>query len=66
MKHLNELKLHGIDLSRHGKEKEFNHDFFKKQIIEAYLWIRANNNTIPDEVLDFMKLAALEKLDKKD
>lgn len=45
---------------------EGNNNFFKKQIIDAYLWIRKNNNTIPDEVLDFMKEAALEKLEKDD
>jgi hypothetical protein len=45
---------------------EDNNSFFKKQIIDAYLWIRKNNNTIPDEVLDFMEEAALEKLAKGD
>lgn len=56
MKHIKEFRLN----------EEFNHDYFRQQIIDAYIWIRKNNNTIPDDVLDFMKLAALEKLDKKE
>lgn len=31
-------------------------------IYKAYVDIRTTNNTIPDEVLDFMKEAAIEKL----
>jgi hypothetical protein len=34
----------------------------KKMIIDAYCKIRTIDNTIPDDVLDFMKEAALEKL----
>lgn len=37
----------------------------EKDIIDAYLQIRKTNNSIPDEVLDFMKLAAVEKINKK-
>ena len=33
---------------------------FKKEVISAYRWIRKNNNSIPDDVLDLMKNAALE------
>lgn len=35
-----------------------------KMIIDAYCRIRVIDNTIPDDVLDFMKEAALEKLRK--
>jgi hypothetical protein len=35
----------------------------KKNIIDAYIRIREIDNTIPDEVLDFMKDAAVEKLE---
>ena len=34
----------------------------RKQIIDAYCKIRTIDNTIPDDVLDFMKHSALEKL----
>lgn len=34
----------------------------KKNIIDAYIFLRTKNNSIPDEVLDFTKDAALEKL----
>ena len=34
----------------------------KKDIINAYCKIRTIDQTIPDEVLDFMKDAALSKL----
>jgi len=33
-----------------------------KEIREAYVWIRANNSSIPDNVLDFMKDSALDQL----
>lgn len=33
-----------------------------KDIVNAWARIRKNDNTIPDEVLDFMKDAAIEKL----
>ena len=33
-----------------------------KNVIDAYCKIRKMDNTIPDDVLDFMKEAALEKL----
>ena len=35
----------------------------KKEILEAYLFLRENNHTIRSEVLDFMKEAAFEKLE---
>lgn len=35
----------------------------KKMIIDAYCKIRTIDNTIPDDVLDFMKEAAIEKLE---
>lgn len=40
----------------------------KKDITDAYVFLRTKNNSIPDEVLDFIKDAALEKLksDKKE
>ncbi len=31
----------------------------QKHIIEAYTWMRKNNNTIPDDVLDYMCNASL-------
>lgn len=34
-------------------------------IIDAYCRIRTIDNTIPDDVLDFMKDAAIEKLRKQ-
>ena len=34
-------------------------------IIDAYVRIRQIDNNIPDDVLDFMKTAAVEKLNKK-
>lgn len=36
----------------------------KSDIIDAYCRIRKIDQTIPDEVLDFMKESALERLDK--
>jgi hypothetical protein len=38
----------------------------EKDIISAYCKIRTIDQTIPDEVLDFMKEAAIEKLVKAD
>jgi hypothetical protein len=38
----------------------------EKDIINAYCLIRTIDQTIPDEVLDFMKEAAIEKLVKAD
>jgi hypothetical protein len=35
----------------------------KQDIIDAYCLIRKIDNTIPDEVLDFMKTSTIEKLD---
>lgn len=37
----------------------------KQEIIKAYLKIREIDNTIPDDVLDFMKDAAIDKLKEK-
>jgi len=34
----------------------------QKEILDAYVFLRTNNQSIPDEVLDFIKDAALEKL----
>lgn len=36
----------------------------KKDITDAYVFLRTHNNSIPSEVLDFIKNAALEKLEK--
>lgn len=36
----------------------------EKMIIDAYCRIRTIDNTIPDDVLDFMKDATIEKLRK--
>lgn len=33
-------------------------------IIKAYCKIRESNNTIPDDVLDFMKESSIEKIEK--
>lgn len=40
----------------------------RKDILNAYVFLRIRNHSIPDEVLDFIKDAALEKLktDKKE
>lgn len=35
----------------------------KKEIIEAWKFLRENNNSISDEAIDFMKDAALEKIE---
>lgn len=37
-----------------------------KEIINAWHWIRENNNSIPDDVIDFMKDAAIEKIRKSE
>lgn len=36
----------------------------EKEIRDAYAKIRSTNSTIPDEVLDYMKNAAIEKLER--
>lgn len=36
----------------------------RKEIIEAYVFLRKNNHTIPDTTLDFMKNAALKELNR--
>lgn len=36
----------------------------KKEIREAYLFLREKNNTVPSETLEFMLNASLEKVDK--
>lgn len=36
----------------------------KKEIMEAYLFLRKENMTIPSETLEFMKDAAIERLDR--
>jgi hypothetical protein len=38
----------------------------EKMIIDAYCRIRTIDNTIPDDVLDFMKNSAIEKLKSND
>lgn len=35
----------------------------KKEIISAWYKIREENNTIPDDVLDFMKDCAIERIE---
>jgi len=37
----------------------------KKEIIEAYIFLRTNNMTIPSETLEFMKDASLKALEKQ-
>jgi len=37
-----------------------------KDILDAYIRIRQIDNTIPDEVLDFMKRCAIERLEKQE
>lgn len=34
----------------------------RKEIIDAYVWMRTNNTTIPDWVLDLMKDSAIHIL----
>jgi hypothetical protein len=36
----------------------------KQTIVDAWVFLRENNCTIPDETIDFMRDAALEKLKK--
>lgn len=36
----------------------------KKEIIEAYVFLRTNNITIPSETLEFMKDSSLKALDQ--
>jgi len=47
------------------KGKNMNYMQLKKGIIEAHVHLRTTNHTIPDEVLDFMKDASLEKAEKE-
>jgi exosome complex RNA-binding protein Csl4 len=35
----------------------------KKDIIDTYVFLRKNNHSIPDEVLDFIKDTCIEKID---
>lgn len=44
------------------KKQQIIDAYKKQQIIDAYCGIRTIDQTIPDEVLDFMKNAAIEKL----
>ena len=37
----------------------------RKDLSELYCWIRKNNQHTPDEVVDFMYQAAIEKFDKE-
>lgn len=37
----------------------------RKDIIDAYTWIRRNNSTIPDDVLDFMKNSSIKELENR-
>jgi len=36
----------------------------KDQVVDAYLWIRKNNSTIPDNILELMKDSAIAALSK--
>lgn len=36
----------------------------KQELFKAYRWIRENNNTISDEILDLMYNSAKEKIEK--
>lgn len=36
----------------------------KSELFKAYKWIRENNNTISDEILDLMYNSAKEKIDE--
>ena len=36
----------------------------KQELFKAYEWIRKNNNTISDEILDLMYNSAKEKIDE--
>ena len=35
----------------------------KRELLNAYTWIRKNNNTISDEILDLMYNSAKEKIE---
>jgi|TARA_R110000803_G_scaffold108197_3_gene176441 hypothetical protein len=45
-----------VNLSRSASQ-------LKKEIMEAWTFLRKNNNTIPSDTLDFIRDASLEKLD---
>lgn len=36
----------------------------KKHILEAITFLRQNNHTIPDEILEFMKKVSLKEIEK--
>lgn len=38
-------------------------DQAKKEVLEAWTFLRKMNNTVPDEIIDLMKSAAEEKID---
>jgi len=35
----------------------------KKEIMDIIVFLRVNNNTIPDDVIDFIKIVLFEKID---
>ena len=41
-----------------------NKERYKKGIIEAYKLLRLENSSIPSDIVDFIKDASLEKLEK--
>jgi len=43
--------------------QERRNKILRQQIHEAYVFLRTHNSTIPDDVLDFIRDAALEKVD---
>ena len=51
-----------IDMAKEKADKEPYAKRMEREIREAYGWIRENNHTISDEVLDLMKNAAIEKV----
>lgn len=38
----------------------------KAEILEAWVFLRKHNNSVPDETLDFIKDSAYEKLEKQE
>ena len=42
-----------------NNSNEVKHTHKQTEILNAYVWIRTNNSSIPDDILDFMKDAAL-------
>jgi len=64
IKHV-EWKEIEAELNKEAQEEEAEYravEVMVSEVQKAYVWIRENNHTIPDEVLDLMKDAAIREL----